>query len=185
MSGPSPTLRLLNTVSVSLALCLLALAGWHMQNPEHFELFSVRDTAPPTCVTSQAHPCPPLLAAWAPQPPLEHPARTPVVPMQCAHRGGRLRRREGVLQVEEPSLERGARGREWGEWERGSERTPVLRCHDEDGLGGVPSQLKCGQGGFVPVRSSKDGAVVLQHADSSSEPKGGGGGAFLLSNQLE
>jgi hypothetical protein len=44
MSGPSPTLRLLNTVSVSLALCLLALAGWHMQNPEHFELFSVRDS---------------------------------------------------------------------------------------------------------------------------------------------
>ena len=47
MSGPSPTLRLLNTVSVSLALCLLALAGWHMQNPEHFELFSVSNTAPP------------------------------------------------------------------------------------------------------------------------------------------
>jgi hypothetical protein len=33
--------RALATVSASLALCMIALAAWHVQNPSHFELFSV------------------------------------------------------------------------------------------------------------------------------------------------
>lgn len=30
--------RVLNTITVSLALCLVALAGWHVSHPETFEL---------------------------------------------------------------------------------------------------------------------------------------------------
>lgn len=39
--------KMLNTVSASLAICMLALAGWHSQNPGHFELFSVSFHPPP------------------------------------------------------------------------------------------------------------------------------------------
>lgn len=62
---------------------------------------------------------------------------------------------------------------EMGEGERGMGKTPDHRCNHGDGLGGVPLQLKFGQGGLVPIRSSKDGAVMPQHVDSTSEPKGG------------
>lgn len=35
------SLRALNTVTVTLALGLVALVGWHAQNPAHFELIQV------------------------------------------------------------------------------------------------------------------------------------------------
>ena len=35
------SLRALNTITVTLALGLVALAGWHFQNPSHFELIQV------------------------------------------------------------------------------------------------------------------------------------------------
>jgi len=35
------SLRTLNTVTVTLALGLVALVGWHAQNPAHFELIQV------------------------------------------------------------------------------------------------------------------------------------------------
>lgn len=38
---PIISLRTLNTVTVTLALGLVALAGWHVQNPGHFEQIQV------------------------------------------------------------------------------------------------------------------------------------------------
>ena len=38
---PILSLRTLNTVTVTLALGLVALAGWHVQNPGHFEQIQV------------------------------------------------------------------------------------------------------------------------------------------------
>jgi hypothetical protein len=35
------SLRALNTITVTLAIGLVALAGWHFQNPGHFELIQV------------------------------------------------------------------------------------------------------------------------------------------------
>ena len=40
------SLRTLNTATVTLALGLVALAGWHFQNPSHFELIQVPARAP-------------------------------------------------------------------------------------------------------------------------------------------
>jgi hypothetical protein len=37
----SVSLRTLNTATVTLALGLVALAGWHVQNPSHFETIQV------------------------------------------------------------------------------------------------------------------------------------------------
>ena len=35
------SLRALNTITVTLALGLVTLAGWHVQNPSHFEQMQV------------------------------------------------------------------------------------------------------------------------------------------------
>ena len=43
--GGMLSLRALNTITVTLALGLVALAGWHVQNPAHFELIQVRRRA--------------------------------------------------------------------------------------------------------------------------------------------
>ena len=43
------SLRALNTITVTLALGLVALAGWHFQNPGHFELIQVPRSPPWLC----------------------------------------------------------------------------------------------------------------------------------------
>ena len=43
------SLRALNTITVTLALGLVALAGWHFQNPGHFELIQVPRSTSSLC----------------------------------------------------------------------------------------------------------------------------------------
>jgi hypothetical protein len=60
---PILSLRTLNTVTVTLALGLVALAGWHVQNPGHFEQIQVprRARSPP-----RLHGAPQLLKCCGP-----------------------------------------------------------------------------------------------------------------------
>ena len=53
---PIISLRTLNTVTVTLALGLVALAGWHVQNPGHFEQIQVFN---PSCA---------IFVLWRPLP---------------------------------------------------------------------------------------------------------------------
>ena len=54
------SLRTLNTITVTLALGLIALAGWHAQNPAHFGLAEV--ARPPPDPVSLDAPAPPRAA---------------------------------------------------------------------------------------------------------------------------